>query len=156
MTKAAAKKAVAPAPVAKAAAKKPAPKPAPKPKAVEIVEEPDEPVDSRGRKIGLRGRKAHEGGIVELSALEHETLAGILARVRPGARKMSALERALALEVGEEDVIANVTLQHFATSLGAAKRHDMLEDREFNYTSAAFSPGVGLPAISVLYIKRTA
>lgn len=143
------KKGEAKAAAAKKAAKKPQ-KPAPAP--VAHAEE----LDSRGRRIGLRGqRQPLEDGVVTLTGEERQLLRDIASRAT-ASKGVSAFDRAMALAVGESDVARGETLQSFAMSIAQARRHDTLGDREFNYTIGAFSPGIGHKAVSVLWITRTA
>lgn len=141
-----AKKAVKTTPPVSKAAKKAAP----------AAQEPagGEKLDSRGRRIGARGQ-ALEDGVVLLTGAERRLLKDIASRAVSN-KGVSAFDRALALGVGEADVALGTSIQSFAMSLAQARRAGTLNGREFNYTTAPFSPGVGLPAISVLWIERTA
>lgn len=122
---------------------------------VKVIQTHAEPVDSRGRLIGMRGkRRPVTGGSIMLTPEERTVLRSLASRpVTEG--KVGALERAMSLEVGETDVALGTSLQSFAMGLAQARRHETLEGREFNYTVALFSPGVGLPAVNVLWIQRT-
>lgn len=144
--------------VSKVAAKKAVAKKVPAlkaaPKAVEVPRE--EQTDSMGRRIGKRGqRRDLEDGTLFITASERQMLRDLASRVdtKKGA---SAFDRAMALEAGEWDVIDGKNYQSFVMSLAQARKQDTLEGREFNYTTATFAPGVGHPAVSLLYIQRTA
>lgn len=116
----------------------------------------EEAVDSRGRRIGKRGLpRVIEGGMIQISAEERTVLRSLAARSVSGG-KVSAWDRAQGLEVGEHDVALGETMQSFAMALAMARRNDTLDGRDFNYVTGIFSPGVGLPAVSVLWIQRTA
>ena len=117
------------------------------------------PVDSRGRKIGKRAHREPPGdGMIKISGNERLVLRSVANRIVEGS-KVSAFDRAMALEVGEWDVASAGQLQSFAMSFSQAKRRGETKGRVFDYgtTTAIFKTSDKKPPkyASVLFIIRT-
>lgn len=67
------------------------------------------------------------------------------------AKGLKPVDRAAQLEIGETHIFTNYSLHGFANSV---KRLERDYGKQFNYHEAPFSPGAGLTAENVLWIKR--
>lgn len=95
---------------------------------------------------------------LQLNSREAQVLRALVARLpdETAGGRMSAFGLAMTLAPGEEGVATGpgATAGAFAAALKSARIAGILEKREFVYRSSAFSPGVGIAAIAVLYFKR--
>jgi len=104
------------------------------------------------RKIKPEKRK---GINLVVTTREADALKAIVAQLSTeSVSRQSAFGRAIALQVGEEDLCPGMTLHAFSQRVNAARRGGLITTEEWVAKVCVFSPGVGLPAISVLWFRR--